>query len=290
MIDFSLNEEQRLLKETARGFAEKEIKPLVKKIEEIDKAKHTPWELCREMFRKATKLGFTKLLIPEKYGGLGRGCIDVVLLCEELGAADVAIASDIFSETITIPLIVMIGGNEEQRERLLGEFCSAEDHVLAGAQSEPNVAGSELFCPIPDPKLGLKTFARREGEGYVLNGTKSAFITNAGAAKSYFILARTDLTKPAFESLSIFYIPAATPGFTVGKKTELIGYKTSQHAEVVLENVFVPKENLIGKEGEALSIMSKLPHMGIALAACFVGLARAAFEYALDYAKQRVSW
>lgn len=94
----------------------------------------------------------------------------------------------------------------------------------------------DIFCPYPDSKIGMRTFALRDGDTYLLNGTKSASITNAGIADVYFILARTDLSKPQQESLSMFYVPADTPGLSFGNRTEMIGWKPSHHAEIHLDN------------------------------------------------------
>ena len=290
MIDFSLTEEQALLQRTARDFAQNEIKPLAREIEKLDYSTARPWEMCKPVFDKAAELGFTLLLIPEKYGGLGRGCIDNVIIQEEFAAADIGIASYLGSAK-TYPRILLEGGNEEQRERWLGEIVASGGFLIAGAQSEPDVAGSEAFCPFPNPKLGIKTFARREGDEYVINGSKSAFITNAGVARYYLLYCRTDLSKPAYESTSAFYVPADTPGLTVGKRTEMLGMKAVQHAEVFLDNVRVHKRDMLGEEGEATAIMMRVsPYMATGLGASYVGLARAAYEYALDYARQRQSW
>jgi len=296
MVDFRLSEEQSLLQKTARDFAKNEIKPIVKEIIEMERAgtKFKPWDLCQKMYRKGAKLGFTTLLIPEKYGGGGMGCMDNVVLLEELGAGDVGIAAAYFNMSITPPKIIVVLGTEEQREKWLKELCSADPHPLASAGSEPDTAGSNGFCLSPDPSLGIKTYARREGDGYVINGTKSGFITNAGVAKNYFVMARTDLKKPHFESTSLFYVPAAVdlPGFTVGKRTELMGWRTAQCAEVFFDDVRIPKETLLGQEGGmSPSLTSEaLPYIGIGLAACYVGLARSTYEYALKYAQERVSW
>lgn len=291
MVDFKLTERQLLLQRTARDFAENEIKPIVKEIEKMDRTKFTPWDKCRDMVKKATKLGFTTLLIPEKYGGGGGGCMDNVILDEELAVADIGIAATFFSLSTCVPVIIVMAGTEKQRERWLREVCSADQHVFGIALTEADTPGSEVFCPYPDPKLGIKTYAKREGDMFVINGSKSAFITNTGAAKAFLLVARTDLTKPGFESMSIFYLPTDTPGFTTGKLTELIGWRTAQNGELFLDNVRIPKENLVGKEGDALNITLKaLPYIAIGLASCYVGLARAIYEYALDYAKRRVSW
>jgi alkylation response protein AidB-like acyl-CoA dehydrogenase len=161
-------------------------------------------------------------------------------------------------------------------------------HILAGAQSEPNVAGSEMFCTAPDPKLGMRTHARRDGDGYILNGVKSGFVTNAGIADHYFIVARTALDRPPAESMSLFYVPADAPGFSVGARTRMLGMVTGQHAELRLEGVRVGADHLIGGEGAALGILSAV--LGQGLGAPFVGLARAAYHCALAYAKERRSW
>jgi len=289
MISLTLSEEQCLLQKTARDFAEKEIRPLAARIARDESLQRDSWQHCKGIFDKGAELGFTNLLLPECYGGLGLACIDNVIVLEELGAADVGIAADFFNLNATIPLLINVGGSEVQKGKWLREFCE-RPAMLSGALSEPNVAGSELFCPSTDPALGIKTHARRDGEDYVLSGSKSAFITNAGVAEFYFIMARTDLSKPMMESTSIFLVPANSPGLTVGLKTEMIGLKTTHHAEVFLDDVRVPVANLIGGEGRAMPIFMQVPQMAIGLAACYVGLARAAYDYALTYARERKSW
>lgn len=293
MVDFTLSDEQALYQKTARDFAGKEIRQAAEAIARMDRSQgQTPWELCRPVYAKGCQLGFHKLLIPEQYGGLGGGCLDNAVIMEEMGAVDMGIAASYFNVSMTAPVIIMKGGNDAQREHWLTQIAAADDYVLASASSEANVAGADSLCPIPDPKIGLKTTARRDGDHYVLNGSKAGFSTNAGAARSFFIMARTDLSKPGYESTSMFFVPADSPGLTVGKKTELIGWKTAMHAEVYLDDVKVPVENRIGEEGAnfGLFFMEVIPYLAAGLAACYVGMARAAFEYALEYATQRVSW
>lgn len=292
MIDFSLTEEQKMLQKTARDFAHNEIKPAVDEIRLMDRKQFTPWDKVKPVYQKGAELGFTNLLIPEAYGGMGMSCMDNVILMEELGAVDLCIAASYFNVSITAPVIFMFGGNEAQKKKWLTALTTSTDHVLASASSEPNVAGADSFCPFPDPRIGLKTFARRDGDDYIISGSKSAFSTNAGAAKTYFVMARTDLSKPGFLSTSMFCVPADTPGLKVGKKTELIGWKTGMHAEVFLDEVRIPVENRIGEEGanSGLFFLKALPYIAGGLAACYVGMARAAFEYAFEYAHQRVSW
>lgn len=285
-MDLRLTDEQTLLQQTARNFARAEVAPIAERVARERLAE--PWPACEAMFRRGWELGFTRLLLPERYGGGGGRMIDAALLLEELGAADIAIAADLFALNMTVPLIVLAGGNDAQRETLLGRIV-ASPVVLSGALSEPNVAGSELFTQDPSPKHGIRTRARREGDVYVIDGQKSAFVTNAGIADHYFVLARTADDRPLWESISVFFVDAATPGLSFGKRTRMSGWLTGHHAEVTLERVAVPRERLIGGEGAGARIMGGLPQMPIGLAAAYVGLARATYEYALDYAGRRQS-
>jgi alkylation response protein AidB-like acyl-CoA dehydrogenase len=294
LIDFTLTDEQLLLQQTARDFARSEIAPVVDRVlkQRAAGGDPEPWPLCVDMFRKGWELGFTRLLLPEAIGGGGGRMIDAVILLEELGAADVSVAADLYALNMTVPLIVAAGGTPEQQREFL-PLIASRPTVLSGALSEPNVAGSELFTQDPSPKMGIKTFARREGEGagarYVIRGNKSAFVTNCGIADHYFILARTSLDKPLWESISVFFVPADAPGLKPGARTRMAGWHTGHHAELYVDDVVVPASRLIGGEGLGARIMGSLPQMPIGLAAAYVGLARSAYEYALDYAKKRVS-
>lgn len=287
MIAFELSDEQRLLQQTARAFAQGEIKPVV------DRVRHggvdDRWALTRPMLERGAALGLTRMFVPEEHGGLGLTCVDACVALEELGAADVGVASDYFSLTACMPLMMLRGGTPEQAGPFLRAFVESPLMILAGAQSEPNVAGSELMSAGPDASYGPKLQARREDDGWLLSGQKSAFVTNAGVADHYFIIARTDAAKPVMEGLSIFHVPADTPGLVVGRKTELIGWPLSRHAELSFDDVRLPASALVGREGGAAMVFASIPEMPVCLAACFVGLARAAYEYALAYAKERRS-
>jgi alkylation response protein AidB-like acyl-CoA dehydrogenase len=292
MIDFTLSNEQALLQKTAREFAHREILPIVEEIDQLEFSQCTPWDKFKSSFQQAARLGFTTLLIPEAYGGGGLGCIEHVLLEEEIAAVDIGVAAAYFNMSNTAPMLIINGGSEAQRDKWLREITSADGFLLASAGNEPNQAGSDSLCPFPDPQVGLKTLARRDGDDYIINGTKAAFITNGGIADAYYVIARTDLTKPPFESTSFFYVPAYLPGIITGKRTELTGWKTAHNAEVRFENLRIPKDCLLGEEGTGLPmfLMQSLPYIGVGFAACHVGLARAAYEYALSYAQSRVSW
>ncbi len=290
MISFSLTEEQQALRDTAREFAEKEIKPLARKLDGGDHAADA-WAAAQPMLEKAARMGLFGLMVPEPYGGGGLGVLDNVIVQEELGAADVGIASSYFNLTMSLPWLLLLAGTEEQKSHWLPQFTNGEAHLLAGAQSEPSVAGSDLFSPVPDPAIGMRTLATRDGDHYVVNGNKSAFVTNAGVASTYFLLCRTSLQEPPQTSTMILLVPAATDGLSFGGKTELMGMRGAYHSEIYLDNLRVPVSHRLGEEGQAGMIMGMgSGAMTVGLAANFVGLARAAYEYALSYARERVSW
>lgn len=289
-IALCLTPEQIQLQQTARDFAKNEILPVANRINDSNDPHIAPWDLCKSVFHQGVQLGLTSLLLPQEYGGKGGKCIDFAIVQEELGAVDVSIASSYFSLSTVMPLLIARAGSSQQRQQFLSYVNSGQPFVFSAAESEPNVASSDLFCPIPDAQIGMKTVAVRDGDTYVLNGNKSGLVTNAAIANAYFIIARTDPNQPLQQSMSIFYVGADTPGLTFGKKTEMIGWKTSHHAPIHLDNVRVPAQNLIGQEGQAGALLMLLPEVAIGLAASYVGLARAAYEYALNYAKQRVSW
>lgn len=290
MINLSLSPEQRMLQQTFHDFARDVVAPAADQIEAAKNHELFPYDLCRDAVRAGAEQGYLALVVPEEHGGLGGSCMDLALLCEELGAVDVAIGANYFSLTATMNLLVARFGSDEQRERMLAPMRDRQPRMLSGALSEPNVAGSDLFAPAPGEGVGIRTRAERDGDSYVLHGAKSAFVTNGGIADGYFVLARTNPDVPPAMGMSMFYVPADAAGLACGKPTELIGWRSAHHAELYLDGVRVHASNRIGEEGKAGMLLGALAEMPVGLAACFVGLARAAYEYARDYAKQRVSW
>jgi alkylation response protein AidB-like acyl-CoA dehydrogenase len=296
MPTFALSDEQLQLQATARAFAQREIGPITKQIRAgravSGPQRNSPWSHVRPVFAKAAELGFLRLLIPEAYGGLGGSVFDHALVMEEFGAVDHGIAASWFNISATAPVILAAGGDAAQKARWLSEIAAADDYVLASASSEPDVAGGDSFYPGDDPQIGLRAKAVRDGETWVLSGRKSGFSTNAGAARLYFVMARTALDRPARESTSMFLVPADTRGLSLGSQTRLIGWDGAMQGEVLLEDVRLPRDHLVGGEGgnQALFFMRALPVIACGLAATFVGLARTAFETAFSYAQERRSW
>jgi len=271
MIDFNLSEEQRALQELARDFAQKEIAPVAL---QYDKEPAFPGEIIK----KAHAAGLMNLTCPKDYVGQGVGLVNAALVVEELNAACVAIAGMIGINSLACSPI-LIGGTDEQKRRFLiplnqagktASFCLTEREAGSDAGS-------------------LKTLAKLEGDHYVLNGQK-CFITNASYADLYSIFATLDPTKGT-KGITGFVIPRESPGLSIGKVEDKMGQRALNVAEVNLDNVVVPRENLLGKEGEGFKIAMETLDEGRAnIAACAVGLSRAAFEAALNYAKERVQF
>lgn len=271
MINFSLSAEQKALQESARDFAQKEIAPVAL---QYDKEPAFP----EQIIQKAHAAGLMNLTCPKAYGGQGLGLVDAALITEELNAACAALAGMIGINSLACGPI-LIGGTEEQKRRFLiplnqtgktAAFCLTERE-----------AGSDAG--------GVKTQAKLEGDHYVLNGQK-CFITNAGYADLYTIFATVDSAKRT-AGITGFIVPRETRGLSIGKVEDKMGQRALNVAEVNLDNAIVPVENRLGDEGQGFKIAMKTLDEGrVNIATCAVGLSRAAFEAALNYAKERVQF
>lgn len=274
MIDLTPTGEQLALQRTAREFAEHELAPAVERIHD---AAHEldPWPLLRPVYERWCELGFDRIL-------LDGSCVDAVLVFEELGAVDVGAAAGYFALTASMLQLVQRAGRSD--------WLPDGPVLLSGALSEPDRAGSDLFYPGADPAVGVQTTAIRDGEGWRIDGAKSAFVTNAGVADAYFVMARTASDVPPAQALTMFRVPADAPGLSAGPRTRLAGWRAASHAELVLDGVRVADDAVVGGVGEAGLVFAGSPEIAITLAACYVGLARAAAEYAQRYASERISW
>jgi len=287
MIGFELSDEQQQLQDVARRFAEIEIKPVAARVDDIvDPREAFP----RDVIRKGFELGFHALLIPEQYGGVGGSAMDYAILLEELAAGDIGMANA-FHVVMSMSEMIAKNGTKEQCERWL--IPIAEDttgsHLMCFGATEPS-GGSEIFCPLPDPKLGTRTRAKKDGDHYVINGTK-VFSSNASVSQLYGLLARTDTTRPNSESCSVFFFPADTPGFSIGTIENKMGHRASMNGELIFEDMRLPRENLLGKEGAGFETINAIYDTnGVGTGTMAVGVARAAYEMALDYAREREIW
>jgi alkylation response protein AidB-like acyl-CoA dehydrogenase len=287
VIGFELSEEQKQLQDVARRFAENKIKP---QAAETDNIRDPRDAFPKDIIRQGFELGFHSLLIPEAYGGIGGTTLDSAILLEELAAGDIGIATA-FHVVMSMSEMIAKNGTPEQCERWLRPIAedTTGDHLVSFGASEP-AGGTEIFCPLPDPKLGTRTTAKRAGNDYIINGRK-IYSTNASVAQLYGLLARTDATKPNSEACSIFFFPAGTPGFSIGRIENKLGFRASINGELIFEDMRLSKDNLLGEEGGGFDTINTIYAVnGVGSGAMSVGIARAAYDLALTYAKERVIW
>jgi acyl-CoA dehydrogenase len=272
MIDFELTDEQKAIQELAHTFAEQEIRPVAA---ELDEKEEFPWTLVK----KAGDLGLTTFAFPEELGGLGitdelTNCI----ITEELAWGCAGVAT-VLGGTHLASIPILLAGTAEQKERLLKPIVLANG-LCAMALTEPG-AGSDVAA--------MTTTARRQGDMYVLNGAKR-FITNGGIANLYVVFATTDRSL-GHRGVTAFIVPGDTPGVSGGKKEKKLGIRCSHTGELLLDDVHVPVDNRLGEEGSGFKLaMTMLDRSRPMVAAIALGIARSAFEYALDYAQERVQF
>jgi alkylation response protein AidB-like acyl-CoA dehydrogenase len=273
VIDFDMTDEQKSMRDLAHRFAEKDIRPIAA---EADEKEEVPWEALN----KAAQAGLTSYFVPEKYGGGGADTLTHMLISEEIAWGCAGVATILGGSSLcTTP--ILLGGNEDQKAIHLEKFCDASRAVLgAFALTEPS-AGSDA--------ASLITEARRDGRNYVINGYK-CFITNSGIADLYVVFATTDISRGA-GGISAFVVDGKTPGIVPGNKEKKMGIRASHTATLAFEDVRVPVENRLGEEGEGFKIaMRTFETTRAHIAATSVGLARAAFEYATQYARERIQF
>jgi alkylation response protein AidB-like acyl-CoA dehydrogenase len=264
LIGFELSAEQRELRDLAHEFAERELRPIAR---EWDEREDCPPELLA----KAAALGLTSHAIPVEYGGGGVSAVTSAIVAEELSWGCAGLAAPIGATMFPVrPLLY--AGTEEQRQRWLPRLASEDGCLAAIAFTEPG-AGSDV--------ASLQASARRDGGSYVLNGEK-CYVTNGGIAELTIVFARLDT------GISAFVLEAGDPGVSAGRKEPKLGLRSSYTGSILLEDARVPADRLLGEEGEGFAIaMDFFLHSRPQVAASAVGIARAAFEYATDYANER---
>lgn len=268
MVDFRLTDEQRAIQKLAHEFAVKEIVPVAA---EYDQTAKFPWPIVE----KAYEVGLMNLNIPEQYGGAGLGLLEECLVAEELSWGCAGINGAIgLNGLAALPLL--IAGDELQKKVYLSRLAR-ERQMAAYAVTEPGV-GSDV--------ANLQTTAVRYGDEYVITGTKN-FITNASVAHFYIVFARTDKTSK-HQGISAFIVEREWAGVTPGRKDDKMGQRASDTAQLILEEVRVPKANRLGQEGDGFKIaMQVFDKSRPGVAANAVGCARRAMEHALAYATER---
>lgn len=268
-VSFQLSDEQLSLQELARDFAKNEIRPA---------APHhdLTGEFPVEVLRKAHAQGLMNTHIPEEYGGLNLGALDGVVLAEELSWGCTGIGTAMEANGLAQQPVIL-GASDALKRKYLAPMTE-ELQMCAYCVTEPG-AGSDV--------QGMRTTAVKKGDKYVINGQKM-WITNGGVAEWYFVVALTDPAKKARGGMSAFIVERKSPGITVGAKEQNMGQRASDTRAISFEDVEVPAENLVGREGDGwLLAMAAFDYTRASVAAASVGLARAAMDYAIEYAQQR---
>jgi butyryl-CoA dehydrogenase len=268
-LDFELNDEQRAIRDSVRRFAQESVAPLA---HEIDEESRFP----AEIFEQMGQLGLLGLPVPEKYGGVGADTLSYALAVEELSAACGSTGLTYAAHTSLACMPLLWFGTEAQKEKYLVPLAQGEGLGAFGL-TEPQ-SGSDA--------AGLRTTAVQDGDTWVLNGQKM-WITSGSIADVVIVAAVTDAAQGA-RGISNFIVEKGTPGFTPGKDEPKMGLKGSITSQLFFENCRVPADNLLGQPNEGfVQFMKTLDGGRISIAACSLGLGRAAYEAALAYAKER---
>ncbi len=267
MPDFSLSEEQKEIRELAHKFAVAEILPVARKLDETH-------EFPFDVFKKALDIGLLNVNIPEEYGGGGMGQLEEALINEELGWACSGVAASMEVNNLSNWPILLAGSDETKRKylpKVIGGWRGAY------ALTEPE-AGSDV--------LGIQTTAKRDGDSYIINGPKQ-FITNGSVADFYCVFAYTDKAA-RYNGMSCFVVDRTLKGVVVGKKEDKMGQRASDTVAMDFQEVRVPKENLLGREGDGFKIaMQVFDRSRPAISAIAVGVARRAMEESIKFAGER---
>ena len=270
-MDYFLSEEQIMIRDLARQIAEEKIVPVRA---ELDETGEFPWDVMK-VLAQSDLFG---LFIPEEYGGLGKGCLELCIAVEELSRACLGISTTYAANALgTYPILLF--GSSDQKKKYLPDIAAGKRLVAFGL-TEAN-AGSDAG--------GTQTTAKLDGNEYIINGTKQ-WITNGGEAEIYTIIAITDRSKGP-RGASAFVVEKGTPGFTFGKKENKMGIRASATTELIFDNCRIPKENLIGKDGAGFLVaMKTLDSSRTGVGSQGVGVAQGAYEEAVKYAKKRVQF
>jgi alkylation response protein AidB-like acyl-CoA dehydrogenase len=271
-MNFQFSEELKMISYSARDFAEQYIRP---NIMLWDETQHFPIEILK----KAGEMGFMGVFIPEEYGGSGLGYHEYVNIIEEISKVDPSIGLSVAAHNSLCTGHIFYFGNEKQKQKWLPKLCSGEN-IGAWGLTEHNT-GSDAG--------GMNTTAVKEGDYYILNGTKN-FITHGKSGDVAVVIARTG-KKGDSSGISAFIVEKGTPGFSGGKKENKLGMRSSETAELIFDNCKVHKENIIGNEGEGFRQSLKLLDGGrISIGALSLGIAKGAYTAALKYSKERVQF
>ncbi|HEY6625402.1 MAG TPA: acyl-CoA dehydrogenase family protein [Ignavibacteriaceae bacterium] len=263
-MNFTFSEDLLMLRGLAKEFTDGEVRPLAKKIDEEEK-------IPNELIKKLAEVGFFGTSFPEEFGGGGFGKVGYCIMMEEIARGCASTATMVGAHQSIGTNAIYVGGSEELKKKYLPRLCSGE-MIASFALTEPE-AGSDTF--------NLKSEAKKKGDKWILNGSK-IWITNAGIANLISVFARTE------KGITGFAVEADSPGITIGPAEKKLGIKGSTTNSINFENVEVPEENMIGREGRGFILAMKTLDGGrLTIGACCLGASRELLELSTDYAKQR---
>jgi alkylation response protein AidB-like acyl-CoA dehydrogenase len=268
-MNFELSEDHVMMRQMVRDFAETEAAPGAEERDEKE-------EFSMELWKKCGELGLAGVTFPEEYDGVGADYISYAITVEELSRVDASLGVTISAHSSLCANPIYLFGTEEQKKKHLPDLATGRKMGAFGLTE--SMAGSDAS--------GTRTTAVRDGDAYVINGSK-VFITNGYYADTYVITAQMDKSK-GNSGIAAFILEKGTPGFSFGKKEKKMGIRASATYELVFENVRIPAENLLGQEGQGFKIaMTTLDYGRIGIAAQALGIAQGAYEQALKYAQER---
>jgi acyl-CoA dehydrogenase len=271
VIEFELTEDQIALRDMAHDFAANEMRP---KAAAYDQGHAFP----EDVMRKAFEVGFLTCTVPAEYGGVGLGDLDTAIVSEELAWGCAGMYTTMMANSLAFTPILLFG-TDEQKKRFFAPFI--KDMAFASYCLTEREAGSDTSA--------IKTTARKDGSDFVINGSK-CFITNGGVASLYVVFANSQPEKGP-RGLSVFVVPRDVPGLSVGKVEDKFGHRASNTTELFFEDVRIPAANLLGREGLGfIAAMRTFDKTRAAVGSAGVGIARAALEHAVEYAKTRVQF
>lgn len=271
-MQYQLTEQQEMVRQNVREIVKDRVVP---RASEIDDTDEFPWDIF-QIFREADLLG---LAIPVEYGGVGADKLTFCLVTEEIAKASLACAAIVTGQELgSTP--ILLAGNKEQKQKYLPPVASGEC-IAAFALTEPE-AGSDT--------VAIQTRAIRDGDSYILNGGK-CFISHGAIARVFSVFAKTDPKAAGARGISAFIVAKDSPGFAIGKMERKMGAHGLSNTELLFDDCRIPQGNLLGREGDGFRIaMKTLDMTRPTVASQALGIAQGAFEYALNYAKQRVQF
>lgn len=265
----SFTEEQLMIQENIRDFAEQKVKPVVMEFDEKQEFQH-------DLMRELGEMGYLGILVPQEYGGSGLGYTEFVIVVEELAKVDPSLALSVAAHNGLCTNHILVNGNEAQKKKYLPDLATGEKIGMWGLTE--SFSGSDAAA--------MRTTAKKEADKYILNGSKN-FITHASVGQTAVVLAVSDSSKGK-KGISAFILEKGMAGFSTGKKENKLGMRASDTAQLIFDNCAVPAENLIGTEGEGFIQTMKILEGGrISIAALSVGLAEGALLNSVKYSGER---